>query len=112
MSYRFDCYQLGPQVAGSRVFVRLRGTAANVMLLDAPNLARYRSGEGFKSTGQFVRRSPVELTVPRDGEWYLVLDHGGYAGRVRVQELTVTPPDGDESHETQHVVASGVDLDG
>ena len=112
MSYRFDCHHLGHHSRGRTVFVRLRGTAANVMLLDARNLARYRSGQGFKSTGQFVRHSPVELTVPRDGEWYLVLDHGGYAGRVRVQELTVTPPDGDESHETQHVVAGGVEVDG
>lgn len=108
MSHRFDYHHLGHQSEGSKVVVRLRGTAANVMLMDAPNLVRYRSGQGFISTGQFVRRSPVELTVPREADWYLVLDHGGYAGRVRVQELTVLAPAGSESEPAQQIVASRI----
>ncbi len=106
MSHRFDYHHLGRHPRGSRVVVRLRGTAANVMLVDAPNLVRYRSGQGFVSTGQFVRHSPVELTIPRDADWYLVLDHGGYAGRVRVQELTVRSPDGSEREQAEEVVTS------
>ena len=40
------------------------------------------------------------------------LELGQWLFLGRGEELTVTPPDGDESHETQHVVASGVDVDG
>ncbi len=106
MPVRFSYHHLGHHPRGSRVLVRLRGTAANVMLLDAQHFARYRKGEGFMSTGRFVRHSPVELTIPRDADWYLVLDFGGYAGRVRVEELTVTPPDGGESREVQPAAMS------
>ncbi len=105
MAFKFDYHHLGRQPRGSTVFVRLHGTAANVMLLDAANFARYQAGDGFISTGQFVRRSPVELTIPRDADWYFVLDHGGYAGRVCVQELTVVPPAGSESRDARRVVA-------
>jgi hypothetical protein len=85
---RYAVYDLGHQETGSTAVVRLRGSAANVLLLDETNLSCYRRGEHFVFEGGFARTSPVRLTIPRDGHWYVVLDLGGYRGRVR-GEVTV-----------------------
>lgn len=74
---------LGEQDAGTAVTVRLSGSVSNVVLLDAANFARYRAGQPFLYTGGHFVRSPVELEVPEDGHWYLVVDTGGFKGRVR-----------------------------
>jgi hypothetical protein len=82
MKYAF--HKLGYQPEGTTLAVRLQGTAANVLLVDPANFVHYRAGRGFFfSAGGYYTRSPVELTVPSDGEWFLVIDHGGYSGRVR-----------------------------
>jgi hypothetical protein len=90
---RYRCYNLGHQRAEASVVIRLRGSAANVILLDPRNLARYRSGEGFLYAGGHYRQSPVQLQIPRAGHWFVVIDHGGYKGRVRGADLEVLPPD-------------------
>lgn len=90
---RFACSDLGEQTGGTRVVARLHGSYANVLLLDAVNFGRYRAGQSFGYTGGMQSRSPVELTVPADGHWYLVVDHGGFRGRVRGD---VEVLDGDE----------------
>ncbi len=92
MAYRYTYRDIGRHPAGAAVCVHLRGKAANVMLLDARNFALYRAGQRFIFVGGFVRRSPVLLSVPEDDHWFLVLDHGGFRGRMRVQEVTVLPP--------------------
>lgn len=77
-------YDLGQQRAGTIVIVGLEGTEANVILLDAANLARYDSGlEAHSSDGGHFSRSPVRLRVPHDGMWHVVVDLGGYTGTVR-----------------------------
>jgi Domain of unknown function (DUF1883) len=107
MAYRYTYHDLGQLDEGSTVLVRLRGNAANVMLVDALNFALYRAGEHFLFTGGFTRRSPVRLQVPEEGHWYLVLDLGGYRGRVWAQEMTVLRPEGAESdREPRHVLAN------
>jgi hypothetical protein len=35
----------------------------------------------------------VQLQIPRDGHWFVVIDHGGYKGRVRGADLEVLAPD-------------------
>jgi hypothetical protein len=56
---------------------------ANVLLLDTDNYDRYRRGEHYRYHGGLARTSPVRLVPPRDGHWHVVVDLGGYPGRIR-----------------------------
>src|SRR5437588_11221400 len=80
---RYAYYDLGQQQRGNVVSVRMQGSAANVLLLDAGNFRRYRAGERFSYVGGHHKRSPARLKVPRYDHWYVVLDHGGRRGRTR-----------------------------
>lgn len=75
-------YDLGHQVQGTTLQVALSGNSANVRLLDATNYQRYKSGKRYKYWGGHALRSPVTFTTPHTGHWYVVIDRGGYAGRV------------------------------
>lgn len=86
----YSYYDLGKEPENRRAVLRLRGTAANVILLDPLNFHRYRSGQSFFYTGGYSRRSPVRLEIPPDVHWYLVIDHGGYAGRVQAELEVLT----------------------
>jgi hypothetical protein len=85
MKYRFpySYYDLGELQEGDTVVVGLSGQPANVLLLDRPNLERYRFGFRFSYVGRLYRRSPVELSVPHDGHWYVAMDLGGRPGHTR-----------------------------
>jgi hypothetical protein len=87
--FRYAYYDLGERQAGDRAIVRLSGSAANVLLLDRPNLWRYRVGLRFSAVGRLYRRSPVELSVPYDGHWYVAMDLGGRRGHTRGQVKVV-----------------------
>jgi hypothetical protein len=93
---RYSYYDLGHQARGSKVVVQLSGSAANVLLLDPTNFARYRAADAFSYRGGLFRRSPAEIEIPRDGYWYVVVDLGGYKGRVR-GSIEVRTPDGARS---------------
>jgi hypothetical protein len=95
MRYRFKYahYDLGELTEGDTVVVRLRGSAPNVLLLDRRNFERYRFGLRFEFVGGLQRRSPVRLSVPHDGHWYVALDLGGRPGRAR-GEVSVQSADG------------------
>jgi hypothetical protein len=89
---RYRCYDIGHRTKGTSVVVRLRGSTANVILVDPQNLTRYRCGQPFLYEGGHYWRSPAQIPVPRDGHWFVVIDHGGYKGRVRA-EIEVIPDD-------------------
>lgn len=95
MKYAF--HDLGHQPAGTSVLVRLSGSASNVILLDPKNFAQYRAGLPFRYTGGHFGRSPVELEIPEDGHWYVVVDTGGYRARVR-GSVEIQTPDGARAH--------------
>ncbi len=80
---KYSYYDLGEQSTGTGVSVNLTGSSANVILLDAVNFARYRAREPFSYTGGLQVATPAELTIPRDDHWFVVVDLGGYSGRVR-----------------------------
>jgi hypothetical protein len=86
---RYLYYELGEQQEESWVIAHLRGSAANVILLDPLNFDRYRFGEPFLYTGGLYTRTPVRLQIPHDGEWYLVIDCGGYQHHVRARNIEV-----------------------
>jgi hypothetical protein len=56
---------------------------ANVRMLDETNFARYRRGERHSYYGGLATSSPVRLSPPHHGHWYVVVDLGGYRGYVR-----------------------------
>lgn len=56
---------------------------ANVQLVDALNYQHYSAGRKYRYYGGFATTSPVRIRPPRQGHWHLVVDLGGYAGRVR-----------------------------
>ena len=67
---------------GDAVEVVLEGDEANVMLLDRTNFSSYQNGHQFRYHGGYCPASPVVLRPPYAGHWYIVIDLGGYAGRV------------------------------
>lgn len=80
---QFQRYDLGQRRMGEIVEVTLSGNAANVRLLDSLNYQNYRSGRRHHYYGGLAQRSPVRLTIPRSGHWYVAIDLGGLAGRVQ-----------------------------
>ncbi len=79
----FTRHNLGYQRQGSVAEVTLSGTEANVLLLDSINLANYKASRRFVYRGGHYKRSPVRIRIPRSGTWYIAVDLGGRAGRVR-----------------------------
>lgn len=90
---RFSYHDLGHQPAGNTVVVRLEGSAANVLLVDPTNFSRYRAREAFSYHGGLFKHSRAEIKIPKDGHWLVVVDLGGYKGRVRAY-VDVVAPDG------------------
>ena len=61
---------LGQRKRGDVVEVVLKGSQANVLLLDSSNYQAFRGGRRFRGVGGLAKRSPVRLTVPRSGRWH------------------------------------------
>lgn len=80
---RFTHYDLGYLNGGETVIVTLKGTEANVRLLDNTNFQYYRNGKNHNYYGGHYRQSPVHLTVPSAGYWNVTIDLGGYGGNVQ-----------------------------
>ncbi len=78
----YNVYKLGNLAKGKIVEVTLKGNAANVLLLDSSNYNNYKKGRRYKYYGGFVKKSPFRIVVPNSGQWYLVINLGGYRGRV------------------------------
>jgi hypothetical protein len=87
---RYASFDLGRRSRGEIVRVRLHGNAANVRLLDASAYSAYRQGRQHRYHGGHYTRSPIQLQVPSNGHWYVVVDHGGLAGNTRA-EVEVLP---------------------
>lgn len=79
MNYLHQELDVGPE---DIVEVTLDGQA-NVMLLDSANYERYRRGESFRYHGGLAQVSPARLVPPHRGRWYVVVDLGGFAGKIR-----------------------------
>jgi hypothetical protein len=79
----FTHYDLGQRTRGEIVEVTLRGTAANVRLMDSSNFSSFRAGRRHTYIGGHATRSPVRLQIPRTGRWHVTVDLGGYRGNVR-----------------------------
>ncbi len=65
---------------------------ANVRLLDWSNFHKYETGQYHTYHGGHATISPVRLRPPHAGHWYVVIDLGGYAGRLRALVEKIDPP--------------------
>lgn len=79
---KFQVYDLHQCSRGERIQVNLRGNAANVRLMDSSNYNNYRNGRKHRYRGGLVTRSPIVLTVPNSGHWYVTVDLAGLRGSV------------------------------
>lgn len=79
---QFQKYDLGNLQKGQIVEVTLKGSAANVRLVDSPNFQSYKNGRRHKYYGGYVTHSPYRISVPNSGHWYVAIDLGGYSGRI------------------------------
>jgi hypothetical protein len=79
----FTHYDLKRQKRGTVVRVTLRGSAANVRLMDSSNFSSYRNGRNHRYYGGLAKSSPVDLVVPRDGHWHVTVDMTGLGGTTR-----------------------------
>lgn len=79
MQYQY--YDLKTVEKGSIIEVIL-GYAANVRIMDSSNYSSFKAGRRHQFIGGYVKRSPYKVAVPRTTHWYVVVDLGGYAGKV------------------------------
>ncbi len=56
---------------------------ANVILLDPANFRSYSVGTGYRYYGGHTEQGTVRLPAPGAGKWHLVVNLGGYPGRVK-----------------------------
>ncbi len=63
--------------------MELRGSTARVCLMDDDSYQAYLDGDEYEYFGGFYDTSPVDLEVPYDDHWYLVVD--SYPRRITVK---------------------------
>ena len=80
MNYSY--YDLGQRNKGEIVEVRL-SAAANVRLMNFSNYSNYKNGRKHHYYGGYVKTSPYRIPIPASGHWYVTIDLGGYAGKVK-----------------------------
>ena len=78
----FSYYDLGQRNKGEIVEVRL-SAAANVRLMNSSNYSNYKNGHKHHYYGGYVKTSPYRIPIPASGHWYVTIDLGGYAGKVK-----------------------------
>lgn len=77
---KFTHYDLGQRERGEIIEVTLRGSAANVRLMDSSNLSSYRSGRRHSYRGGLITKSPYHLQIPNSGHWHITVDLAGLRG--------------------------------
>ena len=78
----YTTWDLGFCPGGTCFEISLRGTEANVTLMDSDNLAAFDAEEEFEYYGGHFDHSPIILEIPYDDYWHLVLDLDGDEGRT------------------------------
>lgn len=73
---------LGFRDQGDVVEVTLRGSAANVRLLDSFNFSQYQQRHRHNFYGGLAQQSPVHIQIPHSGIWHAVVDMQGLHGTV------------------------------
>jgi len=79
----FTVYDLKNKKRGDVVEISLKGSAANVRLMDSSNYQSYKNGRNHRYTGGLAKSSPIRLQIPNSGHWYVTVDMQGLRGTVR-----------------------------
>ena len=69
----------GPREA---VRVYLTGSAANVLVMDDPNIQNFKIGQPYRYYGGLYTLSPAIIKPPYPGRWNVVVNLGGLPGTV------------------------------
>lgn len=88
----YQVYDLHQCNRGERIKVTLQGNQANVRLMDSSNYSCYRNGRKHKYYGGRATKSPIILTVPSSGHWYVTIDLQGLGGSVRSSVTKLPAP--------------------
>ena len=67
--------------ANNIVIVTL-ASQANVKVMDNDNYNKYMTGQRHTFYGGGAKVSPVRVKPPHSGHWHVVVDLGGYSGRI------------------------------
>lgn len=89
---QFQYYDMGQLKAGQIVEVSLSGSAANVRLMDSSNFSSYKNGRRHHYYGGLAKKSPVRLSVPRSGRWYVTVDLQGLRGSTKSSVRVLPSP--------------------
>lgn len=89
---KFNKYDLGNLSKGEIVEVTLKGSAANVRLMNSSNLQNYRNGRRHTYYGGLVTKSPYRISVPSSGRWYVTIDMQGLRGSTRSSVRVLPSP--------------------
>ena len=80
---KFNYYKFDNLSSGAIIEVTLKGSAANVRLMNSTNFQAYKNGRRHHYYGGLVTKSPYRLSVPSSGTWYVTVDLAGLRGQVR-----------------------------
>jgi hypothetical protein len=80
-------WDLGSCAGGARFEVELRGSIARVCLMGVDHYEAYLDGDEYEYHGGFYDVSPVELEVPYDDDWYLIVDSNYRRISVQVTQI-------------------------
>lgn len=86
-------FDLGQQKMGAVAVITL-DKQANVRLMTASNYRSFKSGSRFRFHGGRATKSPCRIPIPSNDHWYVVVDLGGLAGRVRAGVSVEPAPPG------------------
>ena len=90
---RFLHFDLHQQKKGAIAVVTL-DNQANVRLMTASNFNSFKNGRQHRYHGGLAKKSPVRLSIPNNGHWYVVVDRGGLNGTVLAGVNVESPPPG------------------
>jgi len=85
-------WDLGNRNRGEIVEVTLRGSGANVLIVDGPNLSNYKAGRAARYIGGLVTRSPYRAAIPSSGRWHVIVSMEGLRGSTNAAVRVLPGP--------------------
>ena len=83
-------FDLGKQKKGRLVKVTLTGSIANVFLLNNSNMYNYEHGHECQSFGGIAKNALVEMKIPENDHWFIVVDKKGLSGAEGKTDASVS----------------------